>query len=66
MVSLKQRNVVLARIFANRVDRESIAGMPVAAHTRSMADFTHYLNDCKFILVSNREPYEHILGMHGV
>jgi trehalose 6-phosphate synthase len=27
-----------------------------------MPDFTHYLDDCKFILVSNREPYEHIAG----
>jgi len=31
-----------------------------------MADFTHYLNDCKFILVSNREPYEHMQGPHGI
>ncbi|HEY6220033.1 MAG TPA: trehalose-6-phosphate synthase [Gemmatimonadaceae bacterium] len=28
-------------------------------------DITHYLNDCKFILVSNREPYEHIRGLNG-
>src|SRR3954469_16516022 len=27
-----------------------------------MHDISHYLNDCKFILVSNREPYEHIRG----
>src|SRR5579884_4116454 len=31
-----------------------------------MADLTHYLNDCKFILVSNREPYEHMRGVHGI
>jgi alpha,alpha-trehalose-phosphate synthase [UDP-forming] len=30
-----------------------------------MHDITHYLNDCKFILVSNREPYEHIRGASG-
>src|SRR3954449_279863 len=32
----------------------------------SMVDITHYLNDCKFILVSNREPYEHVRGVHGI
>jgi trehalose 6-phosphate synthase len=31
-----------------------------------MPDFLRYLSDCKFILVSNREPYEHIRGVHGV
>jgi alpha,alpha-trehalose-phosphate synthase [UDP-forming] len=31
-----------------------------------MVDITHYLNDCKFILVSNREPYEHMRGVRGV
>ncbi len=31
-----------------------------------MVDITHYLNDCKLILVSNREPYEHMRGVHGV
>jgi trehalose 6-phosphate synthase len=30
-----------------------------------MPDYTQYLNDCKFILVSNREPYEHIKGPSG-
>jgi hypothetical protein len=30
-----------------------------------MQDIAHYLNDCKFILVSNREPYEHIRGPSG-
>jgi trehalose 6-phosphate synthase len=30
-----------------------------------MLDFTHYLGDCKFILVSNREPYEHVCGVDG-
>ena len=32
----------------------------------SMPDFLQYLNDCKFILVSNREPYEHIRGPRGI
>jgi len=31
-----------------------------------MVDITHYLSDCKFILVSNREPYEHMRGVHGI
>jgi alpha,alpha-trehalose-phosphate synthase [UDP-forming]/trehalose-phosphatase len=31
-----------------------------------MADFLRYLQDCKFILVSNREPYEHVRGPRGV
>ena len=31
-----------------------------------MPDFDRYLSDCKFILVSNREPYEHVRGLHGV
>jgi trehalose-6-phosphate synthase len=31
-----------------------------------MLDFVHYLNDCKFILVSNREPYEHMRGPQGI
>jgi trehalose 6-phosphate synthase len=31
-----------------------------------MRDITHYLNDCKFILVSNREPYEHMRGAQGI
>lgn len=31
-----------------------------------MPDIAHYLNDCKFILVSNREPYEHVRGAHGI
>jgi len=30
-----------------------------------MHDYTAYLNDCKFILVSNREPYEHIKAPSG-
>jgi trehalose 6-phosphate synthase len=29
-------------------------------------DITRYLNDCKFILVSNREPYEHVRHDHGI
>lgn len=40
-------------------------GMSVACFQRAMHDITHYLNDCKFILVSNREPYEHIRGADG-
>jgi trehalose 6-phosphate synthase len=31
-----------------------------------MLDIDRYLSDCKFILVSNREPYEHVRGVHGV
>ncbi len=31
-----------------------------------MLDIAHYLDDCKFILVSNREPYEHVRGVSGV
>ncbi len=31
-----------------------------------MVDITHYLDDCKFILVSNREPYEHMRGSRGI
>ena len=31
-----------------------------------MIDISHYLDDCKFILVSNREPYEHMRGVHGI
>jgi trehalose 6-phosphate synthase len=31
-----------------------------------MVDITHYLDDCKFILVSNREPYEHMRGTAGI
>ena len=31
-----------------------------------MVDITHYLDDCKFILVSNREPYEHMRGLEGL
>ena len=27
-----------------------------------MVDVTQYLKDCKLILVSNREPYEHMRG----
>jgi len=39
--------------------------MSVALQREEMHDITHYLNDCKFILVSNREPYEHIRGPDG-
>src|SRR5665213_1062310 len=31
-----------------------------------MVDITQYLSDCKLILVSNREPYEHTCGANGV
>lgn len=31
-----------------------------------MPDIAQYLADCKFILVSNREPYEHVRGAHGI
>jgi len=31
-----------------------------------MSDLLQYLNDCNFILVSNREPYEHIRGESGI
>lgn len=31
-----------------------------------MSDFLQYLQDCKFILVSNREPYEHVRGARGI
>jgi alpha,alpha-trehalose-phosphate synthase [UDP-forming] len=31
-----------------------------------MLDIDRYLSDCKFILVSNREPYEHVRGVNGI
>jgi alpha,alpha-trehalose-phosphate synthase [UDP-forming] len=31
-----------------------------------MRDLDRYLSDCRFILVSNREPYEHVRGVDGV
>jgi alpha,alpha-trehalose-phosphate synthase [UDP-forming] len=31
-----------------------------------MLDLGRYLHDCTFILVSNREPYEHARGVHGI
>lgn len=39
--------------------------MSVAGYGWAMRDITHHLNECKFILVSNREPYEHIRGADG-
>src|SRR5207237_2978835 len=39
--------------------------MAVACSCRLMIDLNRYLNDCKFILVSNREPYEHVQGEQG-
>src|SRR5215211_2112583 len=40
--------------------------MAVAGSSTPMVDITQYLNDCKFILVSNREPYEHMRGVQGI
>jgi alpha,alpha-trehalose-phosphate synthase [UDP-forming] len=31
-----------------------------------MPEFLHHLQDCNFILVSNREPYEHVHGPGGI
>jgi alpha,alpha-trehalose-phosphate synthase [UDP-forming] len=31
-----------------------------------MLDLDRYLSDCQFILVSNREPYEHVRGVNDV
>ena len=31
-----------------------------------MTDLLQYLSDCQFILVSNREPYEHVRGDQGI
>jgi alpha,alpha-trehalose-phosphate synthase [UDP-forming] len=31
-----------------------------------MLDLDRYLSDCRFILVSNREPYEHVRGVAGI
>lgn len=31
-----------------------------------MPEFDRYISDCKFILVSNREPYEHVRSAGGV
>jgi alpha,alpha-trehalose-phosphate synthase [UDP-forming] len=39
--------------------------MAVAGFDTPMVDLAEYLNDCKFILVSNREPYEHMRGVQG-
>jgi alpha,alpha-trehalose-phosphate synthase [UDP-forming] len=33
---------------------------------RNVPDLDRYLADCKFILVSNREPYEHVRGVTGI
>jgi trehalose 6-phosphate synthase len=32
----------------------------------STRDLDRYLSDCKFILVSNREPYEHVRGVQAI
>ena len=59
---------ILRDAFANRspARRATEPGMAVAACTSSMVDITQYLDDCKFILVSNREPYEHMRGVQGI
>lgn len=31
-----------------------------------MSEYLHHLQDCNFILVSNREPYEHVRGPMGI
>ena len=31
-----------------------------------MTDLLQHLQDCRFILVSNREPYEHVRGVNGI
>ncbi len=31
-----------------------------------MSEYLHHLQDCNFILVSNREPYEHVRGPAGI
>ena len=41
-------------------------GHAVAPYARPMVDLPQYLSDCKFILVSNREPYEHVRGERGI
>src|SRR5438034_10231773 len=38
----------------------------IATHRPLVHDLLQYLNDCKFILVSNREPYEHVRGPRGI
>ena len=48
-----------------RASPNSPTGMRVATVSPLMLDFTNYLGDCKFILVSNREPYEHVHGVDG-
>jgi len=40
--------------------------MTIAAVAGGMPDLLRYLHDCKFILVSNREPYEHVRGVSGI
>jgi alpha,alpha-trehalose-phosphate synthase [UDP-forming] len=40
--------------------------MTIAALGSRMTDYLRYLDDCKFILVSNREPYEHFKGSRGI
>src|SRR5438067_1595983 len=42
-----------------------VTGMAVARLAVSMPDIGNYLDDCKFILMSNREPFEHLRGVHG-
>jgi trehalose 6-phosphate synthase len=40
--------------------------MAVADSVATMVDIIHYLDGCKLILVSNREPYEHMRGGRGI
>ena len=40
--------------------------MTIAGLHTPMPDLLQYLQDCKFILVSNREPYEHLRGVRGI
>lgn len=42
-----------------------VQGMTIAGHM-SMSDLLRQLQDGRFILVSNREPYEHVRGVHGI
>src|SRR5436190_1091219 len=42
------------------------AGITIAGSSPAMHDLLEYFNDRKFILVSNREPYEHVRGLRGI
>src|SRR6476659_2569478 len=62
-VGMRGKRIPRARI---RQSSGPTQGMAVAPRTGSMLDLARYLSDCKFILVSNREPYEHFHGEHGI